>query len=76
MELLVDNKIKKISLAGDKDSKTKTTGAAETDVSLLLKKLGISQEEAIVKINSKLAPETTKIRPSDKVEVIRVVFGG
>lgn len=42
----------------------------------LLNTLGIMREEAVVRVNGKLAPETRKVKPQDKIEVIRVVFGG
>ncbi len=42
----------------------------------LLKKLSIRREEVVVKINGKLAPETTEISSTDKVEIIKVIFGG
>lgn len=42
----------------------------------LLKKLGVMREEVVVKVNGKLAPETTKLKKTDKVEIIKVVFGG
>jgi thiamine biosynthesis protein ThiS len=42
----------------------------------LLKKLKIRREEVVVKINGKLAPETIDVREKDKVEIIKVIFGG
>ena len=42
----------------------------------LLKKLKIMREEVLVKVNGKLVPETTRLKKTDKVEVIKVVFGG
>ena len=42
----------------------------------LLKKLDVRREEVVIKINGKLAPETTQVNGSDKVEIIKVVFGG
>ncbi len=42
----------------------------------LLQKLGIMREEVVIKINGKLAPETTELSAKDKVEIIKVVFGG
>ncbi len=45
-------------------------------VSSLLKKLGVMREEVVVKVNGKLAPETREIGARDRVEIIKVVFGG
>lgn len=45
-------------------------------VSGLLKELKVMREEVVVKINGKLAPETAIVKSGDKVEIIKVVFGG
>jgi len=45
-------------------------------VTELLKELGTSREEVVIKVNGKLAPETTVVGPKDNVEIIKVVFGG
>lgn len=44
----------------------------------LLAKLGISREEALVKIGGEVVPETAPLpkNPSGKIEIIRVVYGG
>lgn len=42
----------------------------------LLKKLNVRREEVVIKVNGKLAPETTPLKDTDKVEIIQVVFGG
>lgn len=42
----------------------------------LLKKLGVRREEVVVKVNGKLAPDTAEPEENDKVEVIKVIFGG
>lgn len=42
----------------------------------LLKELKVMREEVVVKVNGRLAPETARIKPSDRVEIIKVVFGG
>lgn len=42
----------------------------------LLKKLSLSREECIVKVNGTPASDGQKLLPNDKVEVIRIVFGG
>ena len=62
MELILNNEKKNISFSGD---------AIE-----LLRQLKLRREEVIVKVNGKLAPETTQLDSKDKVEVIQVVFGG
>ena len=62
MELIVDAQKKQMRYTGS--------------VSSLLKKLGVMREEVIVKVNGKLAPETAEVGAKDKVEVIKVVFGG
>jgi thiamine biosynthesis protein ThiS len=45
-------------------------------ISDLLKRLKLRREEVVVKLNGKLAPETSSVEENDKVEIIRVVFGG
>ena len=42
----------------------------------LLKKLKVMREEVVVKVNGKLVPETTRLKKTDRVEIIKVVFGG
>ena len=42
----------------------------------LLKDLKVMREEVVIKVNGKLMPETERIGPGDKVEIIKVVFGG
>jgi sulfur carrier protein ThiS len=62
MELVFDNRKRKVRHAGD--------------VASLLRKLKVMREEVVVKINGRLAPETREILATDRVEVIKVVFGG
>jgi sulfur carrier protein ThiS len=62
MELIFDNRKKRMRFDGD--------------IASLLKKLGVMREEVVVKVNGRLAPETRRLAVSDKVEVIKVVFGG
>lgn len=62
MELIVDSERKRMRHAG-------TVGS-------LLKKLGVMREEVVVRVNGRLAPETREVGPKDRVEVIKVVFGG
>jgi len=62
MLLILDDKKKKMDFKGT--------------ASQLLKKLKIRREEVVIKINDKLAPETTEVNGKDKVEIIKVVFGG
>lgn len=45
-------------------------------VSTILSRLRIPREEVLVKVNGKLAPEDAELLPKDKVEIIKVVFGG
>lgn len=47
-----------------------------SSIAELLKKLEVRREEVVVKLNGKLAPETAQISSKDKVEIIRVIFGG
>ena len=42
----------------------------------LLKSMGIRREEVIVKVNGSVSPETVDVCADDKIEIIRVVFGG
>ncbi|MBN1170392.1 sulfur carrier protein ThiS [Candidatus Micrarchaeota archaeon] len=42
----------------------------------LLKKMKVSREEVVVKVNGKLVPETREVKADDKIEIIKVVFGG
>ena len=62
MDITIDNKRKRIDFEGD--------------ISSLLKSLKVMREEVVVKVNGKLAPETKMITKKDKVEIIKVVFGG
>ena len=62
MELILDNQRKEMEFDG-------------TIISLL-KDLKVMREEVVIKVNGKLAPETKKLTKSDKVEIIKVVFGG
>lgn len=48
----------------------------EGSVSSLLRHLNIMREEVIIKLNGKLAPETSEVKGEDIVEIIKVVFGG
>ena len=62
MDILISNERKRIDFEGD--------------VSSLLRSLKVMREEVVVKVNGKLAPETKMITKKDKVEIIKVVFGG
>lgn len=62
MELIFDNEEKQLEFNGT--------------LAELLKKMKVSREEVVVKVNGKLAPETRKVRSDDKIEIIKVVFGG
>lgn len=62
MELTVDNNRTTIEFSGT--------------VQELLRELKVMREEVVVKVNGRLTPETERIGPGDRVEVIKVVFGG
>jgi sulfur carrier protein ThiS len=62
MELVFDNRTRRMDFDGT--------------LAALLRELNVMREEVVVKVNGKLAPETAAIRPSDRVEIIKVVFGG
>jgi len=62
MEILLDGRKKRVKAA--------------KSVAGLLSSLGLSSEEALVKVNGKLAPDSAPISPKDKVKVMRVIFGG
>ncbi len=63
MELILDSgRPRKLSFSGE--------------VGSLIKKLGLMREEVLVRVNGKIVPETRIVGPKDRVEVIRVVFGG
>ncbi len=51
-------------------------GKKAATVAELLAALGVNAEEALVKVNGKLAPNNAKILPKDDVKVMRVIFGG
>ncbi len=42
----------------------------------LIKKLDYSIEEVLVKKNGELVPETETVNDKDKIEIIKVIFGG
>ena len=62
MWLIINNDKKNMDFSGTVDQ--------------LLKQLNIRREEVVIKINGKLAPETTNVDVNDTVEIIKVVFGG
>jgi sulfur carrier protein ThiS len=62
MELMIDSEVKEMRFRGT--------------VAALLARLRVMREEVVVKVNGRLAPETAEIRPTDRVEIIKVVFGG
>ncbi|MEW6035993.1 MAG: MoaD/ThiS family protein [Candidatus Micrarchaeota archaeon] len=62
MELIFDNRARRVEFDGT--------------VSGLLRDLKVMREEVVVKVNGRLVPDTRVLGPSDKVEVIKVVFGG
>lgn len=62
MELVFDRKSSQVGFAGP--------------VSSLLRELKVMREEVVIKVNGRLAPETTVVSDRDRVEIIKVVFGG
>lgn len=62
MNLIINNDKKKIKFSGE--------------VANLLKQENIRREEVVIKVNGRLAPETTTVSDKDTVEIIKVVFGG
>jgi thiamine biosynthesis protein ThiS len=62
MEVFFDNEQKEIDFSGT--------------IEELLKELNVMREEVVIKVNGKITPETESIGPEDKVEIIKVVFGG
>ncbi len=62
MELIFDNRKKKMEFKGN--------------VQELLDDLNVMREEVVIKVNGKLSPETREVGPDDRVEIIKVVFGG
>ncbi len=42
----------------------------------LMRQLGVSAQEAVLKVDGRVRPEGTVLGPKNKVEIIRVVFGG
>lgn len=55
---------------------TKTAKASAKTVLELLQQINMNPETVIVSVNGKIVPEQTKLKMSDKVEVLRVVSGG
>ncbi len=45
-------------------------------ISSLLQSLMLAREEVLVKVGGKLVPDDAEIGAKEKVEVIKVVFGG
>ncbi len=62
MELILDNEKREIDFSGSVDE--------------LLKEMKVMREEVVIKVNGKITPETESVGKSDKVEIIKVVFGG
>jgi sulfur carrier protein ThiS len=62
MELILDNRASGMDFEGT--------------ISDLLRELKVMREEVVVKVNGNLAPETRRLGPADRVEIIKVVFGG
>ncbi len=62
MDIILNNKKQQLAFSGTAQE--------------LLKKLNVRREEVVIKVNGRLAPETTELTDADSVEVIKVVFGG
>ncbi|MBU0527494.1 MoaD/ThiS family protein [Candidatus Micrarchaeota archaeon] len=62
MELVLDNKKMEMEYQGT--------------IEQLLKELKVMREEVVIKVNGELSAETTEVGSADKVEIIKVVFGG
>ncbi|MEK6982007.1 MAG: MoaD/ThiS family protein [Candidatus Micrarchaeota archaeon] len=62
MQLIINNDKKQLEFTGE--------------IQKLLKQEKIRREEVVIKVNGKLAPETTIVGDKDTVEIIKVVFGG
>lgn len=62
MELLLDNEKRNMRFKGT--------------VAELLRRLKCMREEVVVKVNGRLAPETRILSGKERVEIIKVVFGG
>lgn len=62
MELVFDNRRKEMEFDGTLQE--------------LLRDLKVMREEVVIKVNGKLTPETERVGPGDRVEIIKVVFGG
>ena len=62
MKLIIDGRKKTVSHRGD--------------IASLLRKLKVRREEVVVKLNGRLSSETAIVGARDKVEVLRVIFGG
>jgi len=62
MKLKIDNQEEECDFSG-------------TVASLVMSK-GLLLEEVIVRVNGSIAPETKVVGPQDRVEILKVVFGG
>lgn len=62
MQLILDGREKDVNHKGS--------------IAKLLKKLNIRREEVVIKVNDNLAPETAEVSEKDRIEIIRVIFGG
>lgn len=62
MEILVDGRKRKIRPVA-------TVGE-------LVSRLGLAKEEVLVKVNGRLAADSTPICKKDEIKVMRVIFGG
>ena len=59
------------------DGETKKVGGVQpADVRALLARLSLSEQEALVRVDGRIRPESFPVNKKNKIEVIRVVFGG
>jgi len=58
------------------DGKPAKIASLPSTVAELLAALKVNPEEALVKVNGKLAPNSARISAKDEVKVMRVIFGG
>ena len=59
----------------DGESKS-LAGKLPAEVGVLLARLSLSPQEALVRVDGRIRPENFKISKKSKIEIIRVVFGG
>jgi len=71
-ELVLGDAMMQITL----DGKRKRLGTNPKTAGLLLRALGLSPEETLVKVGGNVVIEGAALAKGKRIEVIRVVFGG